>query len=102
MEKLRVELEVSAEVNLVNGQFFVREQHLPEDTGVRVFVSCADTRCFMGIAKDRRDLFELVGPKNIVTVLADVATEYQWDVLYTLLIDNNYEYYIGKDLYKAI
>lgn len=100
MDKLRIELEVNTEVNFINGQFFIKEQQV--EVGVRVYISCADVRCFVGVAKDRRDLFELIGPKNIVTTLSYIATEYQWDALYTVLVDNNYEYYIGEDLYKAI
>ncbi len=100
MNKVKVEIETITKVNLVNGQFYIKEQLVEENVGVKVFITCAGVRCYIGVVRDREELFDYIGPKNFVSTLMYSASEYEWDAIYSELKNNDYEYWIGEDLYK--
>ena len=99
MNKMRIELRASTNVDLVNGQFFIRE-HIVNNS-VKVYAVCDNIACFLGRVEDRTELFELVGPKVIAQTLFEIANEYEWDTFYDSLKTNGYVYYIGEDKYQA-
>lgn len=102
MKHVKVIIKVETEVTFDRDNFLIKEQPLAYNSLVSVYITDEDVSCFVGKVENKRELFDLVGPKNLKRTINDIATEYQWDSLSQSLLYFNDIYYIDNKAYVAL
>ena len=101
MNLVKIDLKIESSVYLENGVFYVKEQAVSSNSYVSVYATCGNVSCFLGTVEDEWELFEIAGPDNLLEVLDIRLSEYQWDVIYDALLENNFVYYMNHKAYTA-
>ena len=102
MNLVKIDLKIETEVSLSdNGEFFIKERPVVANSFVTVYITYGNVSCYLGTVEDRWELFEIAGPDNLIETLDCRCSEYQWDVIYDALEENDFKYYIGEKVYQA-
>ena len=101
MKLVKIDLKIESQVYLDNGVFYIKEQAVSHNSRISVYATYGNVSCFLGTIEDERDLLELAGPENLIEVLNDRLNEYQWDVIYDALAENNFMYCMNYKIYTA-
>ncbi len=102
MNLVKIDLKIETEVSLSdNGEFFIKERPVVANSFVTVYITYGNVSCYLGTVEDRWELFEIAGPDNLIETLDYRCSEYQWDVIYDALEENDFKYYIGEKVYQA-
>lgn len=102
MNPVQVKLKIETEVVLENRVFLIKEHPISDNSLISVYITDGEVSCFVGKIETKNELLDLVGPENIVQTLNDVASEYQWDALYTSLQRQDFVYHISEHMFIAI
>ena len=98
MNPVQVKLKIETEVVLENRVFLIKEHPISDNSLISVYITDGEVSCFVGKIETKNELLDLVGPENIVQTLNDVASEYQWDALYTSLQRQDFVYHISEHI----
>ena len=101
MNLVKIDLKIESPVYLENGVFYVKEQAVSSNSYVSVYATYGNVSCFLGTVEDEWELFEIAGPDNLLEVLDVRLSEYQWDVVYDALVENNFMYCMNCKIYIA-
>jgi hypothetical protein len=98
-KRVIVEMKVETKVELFNGELVIKPSSL-QNTPVNVYICYDNVKCFVGEVENTASLFDLIGPYNFMEVLDNMASEYEWDAIYTALEESEFSYWIGNKEYK--
>jgi hypothetical protein len=98
-KRVIVEMKVETKVELFNGELVIKPSSL-QNTPVNVYICYDNVKCFVGEVENTTSLFDLIGPYNFMEVLDNMASEYEWDAIYTALEESEFSYWIGNKEYK--
>ena len=101
MDMVTIDLKIESPVYLKDGLFYIKEQAVSSNSYVSVYATYGNVSCFLGTAEDEWELFEIAGPDNLLEVLDIRLNEYQWDVIYDALVENNFMYCMSYKVYTA-
>ena len=70
---------------------------------VDVYVCCDELRCWVGSCRATKEAVdEIVGPKNILESIRESASEYEYDLLESVLWSRDNSYWYNNKLHVAI
>lgn len=100
MNPVQIQMEYNVNVSVYN-DCFVIDRLILNRSPISIYACIDNVKCFLGEVETTDQLYDLVGPKNLMKTIADNANEYEYDSLIQALEKSMFKYLINQKLYNV-
>lgn len=98
---VRIELMTTAQVSIKENEFIIEEQIAPRNEFINAYIVYDNVRCYIGQISDIEQLYEYIGPENLLNTIDELASEYEYDSLMDALNESGFMYTFNGNTYVA-
>lgn len=99
MNPVQIQLQLNVNVDVCD-DYFVIERLVLNRSPISIYACVDNVKCFLGEIETTDQLFDLVGPKNLMKTIEDNANDYEFDSLIQALEETECEYLINQKSYR--
>ena len=99
MNPVQIQLQSNVNVDIYD-DCFVIERLILNRSPISIYACVDNVKCFLGEIETTDQLFDLVGPKNLMKTLEDNANDYEYDSLIQAFEQTENKYLINHKLYR--
>ena len=100
MNHVQIQMEYNVNVSVYN-DCFVIDRLILNRSPISIYACIDNVKCFLGEVETTDQLYDLVGPKNLMNTITDNANEYEYDSLMQALEQSMFKYLINQKLYNV-
>lgn len=96
---VQIQMKLNVDVNVYD-DYFVIDRLIINRSPISIYACVDNVKCFLGEVETTEQLYDLVGPKNLIKTIEDNANDYELDSLIQALEKTKYKYLINQKPYR--